>query len=140
LGIRFVIIIENKAERSQEEVDKEFGVIEYEVEGKPYRYPRWKCFEWENKKYCTWITSPRFFLPEEDPRMWEALRKHLVKVRDFLGGGKVYLGNDVVWISSPEETFPDEEFFLPPSLDEEYLKEPSDPKLKEVKELEGLIW
>jgi len=140
LGVRFVIIIENKAKRSQEEIDKEFGVIEYEIEGNPYRCSRWKCFEWEGKKYCTWITSPHFFSPEEDPKMWEALRKYLVKVRNFLGGGKVYLGNDIVYVSSPEDTFPGEGFFLPPPLDEECLKEPRDPKLKEVKELEGLIW
>jgi len=87
MGIHFVIIVENRAGRSQEEIDREFGVMECEIEGKLYRYSRWECFEWEGKKYCTWVTSPRFFLPEEEPRMWEALRKYLVRVRDFLGGG-----------------------------------------------------
>ncbi len=140
MGIRFVIIIENKAERSQEEVDEELGVVECEVGGKLCRYSRWECFEWEGKKYCTWVISPRFFLPEEDPRRWEALRKYLVKVRSFLGGGEVYLGNDVVYVSSPKDTFPGEEFLPPPPLDEGYLEEPRDPKLREVKELEGLIW
>jgi len=135
-----VVIIENKAGRSQEEVDKELGVIKYEAGGKLNRHLRWKCFEWNSKKYCSWMNPPRYFLPEEDPRMWEALRKYLVRVREFLGGEEIYLGNDVVYVSSPEDTFPDEEFVLPPSLDEEYLEEPKDPKLKEVKELEGLIW
>lgn len=71
------------------------------------------------------------------------MRKFLVRVREFLGGGEIYLGNDVINLMTPEDATEDREFFLPMAVPEEWLLEPdakSQPELARIQELEGLIW
>ena len=56
----------------------------------------------------------------------------------------VFYGNDVVTPSTPEEVWDDEiGFFMPPFLGEELIKPPDYekfPELKEIEELEGIVW
>ena len=135
MGVNFVIIFENRAGRSEEEINRTFGTGCIPNE--------WVCFSYEGGSYVSWCVTPRYFYPEDDPERWEALRKFLVRVREFLGGGEIYLGNDVINLMTPEDATEDREFFLPMAVPEEWLLEPdakSQPELARIQELEGLIW
>ena len=71
-------------------------------------------------------------------------RKYLHRVMVFLGADVVFYGNDVVTPSTPEEVWDGEiGFFMPPFLGKELIKPPDYekfPELKEIEELEGIIW
>jgi len=74
------------------------------------------------------------------------LRKYIVRVREFFGGGDVMISNDVLTlISPPSEEYDDPycKFYLPCIVDYTELTDPDykrHPELKEIKELEGLVW
>lgn len=142
MGVNFVITIENLVQKTQEEINKEFGVVESVIDKEPI--PQWLLFDYEGKSYASWQFTPRHFMPEEDEKRWEALRKYLVKIREFLGGGEVMMSNDVVQFKLPPQDDDDKEsFFLPWRLEEELLAEPNykiHPELKGIKGLEGLVW
>jgi hypothetical protein len=162
MGIWLVVIIENVKKVSQEEINEAFGVYVFEYGGGKSITPQWELFEWKGKIYATWNFPPRVFdgmyelfmsslegdpwskVDEDIRRTWESLRKYLARVREFLGNGKVYIGNDFLYFSNPNEAQEfGEEFVLPPEIPEELLKEPDlnkYPELKDVKELELLIW
>jgi hypothetical protein len=162
MGVQLVVIIENVKKVSQEELNKAFGVHVFEYKGEKDITPVWELFEWKGKVYATWNFTPRVFdgmyelfmaslegdplsKVDKDARMrWESLRKYLVRVREFLGNGRVYIGNDVVYFRDPDSAKRfREEFFLPPEVPEELLKEPDlnkYPELKDVKELQFLVW
>jgi len=141
MGIDFIVIMENRAKRSQEAISREFGVDTFTTpKGKTYVDPRWRCFSYQGKDYVTWTFPPRYFDIKANPEEWEALRKYLVRVRTFLGNGQVYLGNDVVWAPYPSDDRP---FALPLPLSEEVLAEPdpeTHPELANIKELEDLTY
>lgn len=108
--------------------------------------PQWLLFDFEGKSFASWQFTPRYFVHEEAEEEWEGLRKHLVNVRQFLGGGEVMVSNDVLQPNLPSEDDEEDEycrFHLPWGLEEELLAEPDYEKhreLKDIKELEGLIW
>jgi hypothetical protein len=144
MGINFVIIIENHSQRSQEEVDEALGVQHFTLRdgSSDEVWSKWECFTHEGHSYASWIFTPRYFNPDDDARWWEGLRKYLVRVREFFGGGAVFLGNDVVCFKTPDDAF-HQPFFLPLQLDEELLAEPDleeHPELRDVKELEVMAW
>jgi|GEM_PF-743039 len=167
MGIWLVVIVENKKGLTQEQVNEALGVEVFHFEGKEEVEPRWKIFEWNGKSYASWIDTPRVFeglndlihegtismlehtdplekVDEEARQRWESLRKYLVRVREVLGNGNVYLGNDILYHKLPEdaEAFK-EEFTLPWELPEVLLEEPDYnkyPELKDIKELEYMIW
>jgi hypothetical protein len=133
MGINFIVVVENVLNRTQEEANREFGVVEM---GEGKIIPMWKIIEFKGKSYAEWQFTPRYFKKEESPEMWEALRKYLVRVKEFFGG-KIYMDNDVVWLGLEEDGY------LPYLLDDEELAPPDyekHPELKDIKELEGLIW
>lgn len=137
MGVNIVAVIPNRLGKTQEEMNENFGIFEVRDEV----IPNWKIFEWKGEDYASWIITPRYVEPELGDPLWEAIRKHLYTVMDFLGADKVFYGNDVVTPSTPEE---DEiGFFMPPPLEEELIELPDYekfPNLKEVEELKGLIW
>ena len=61
MGVNFVIIIENLAHSTQEEVNKEFKV-EY-IDNEPFE--EWTIFNYEGKIYASWNFAPRYFQREE---------------------------------------------------------------------------
>ncbi|MCS7213957.1 MAG: hypothetical protein NZ927_07060 [Candidatus Calescibacterium sp.] len=38
---------------------------------------QWELFKFRGKEYAIWLYLPRFFVIEENPGKWEALRKFL---------------------------------------------------------------
>jgi len=134
---------ENLSNRTQEEINKEFGVKEGIEEGE--LWPEWELFTYKGKSYAQWRFTPRFFVKEEEgeKERWEALRKYLVRVKGFFGG-EVLMTNDVCWWGLPEEDGEEKAgYYLPPALTEGELAPPDykkHPELKKIKELEGLTW
>jgi len=134
---------ENLLNRRQEEINKEFGVNEIGEE----LCPEWRLFTYKGKGYAEWQSPPRFFVIQEEgeKERWEALRKYLVRVKGFLGGD-ILMSNDVCWYGLPREDEKDGEragYYLPGKVWEEELAPPDYkkyPKLKKIKELEGLTW
>lgn len=141
MGVNFVVIIENCLEHTQEEVNAAFGVQRFTLRsGEEEVMPEWECFTWKDRSYASWLFTPRYFEPEAGDPMWEALRKYLVRARDFFGADEVLVSNDVLCTEVPEEG---EDFWLPLPLDETLLAEPDReqfPELAGVRELEGLTW
>ncbi len=116
--------------RTEEEINGALALL--------WDWSGWECFSHEGRAYASWFCAPRYFQPEEHPEQWQAIRKYLVRVRAFLGGGAVYVGNDLLSPPTPEEGEP---FFLPLRVPDAWLAEPdlhSRPELAQVKELEGL--
>lgn len=135
MSIRFVIILENCAGRSEHEINRALA-----VHGIPNE---WRCFTYEGRPYASWLGAPRYFAREEDPERWEALRKYLVRAREFLGGGAVHLANDVLQPAMPEEAMERWPFGLPLIVWDDELAESdvqSHPELAHIRELEGLYW
>ena len=144
MGVNFVIVIANVTQKTQEEINKEFGVVDIRDKES---MPQWLLFDFKGKSYASWQFTPRYFVPEEAEEKWEALRKYLVRIRQFFGGGKVMVTNDVLQPKLPPEEGEDEDeyyrFHLPWRLEEEDLAEPDYERhreLEDIKELEGLIW
>lgn len=148
MGINFVVIVDNVLGRTQDEVNREFGVECFE-DGTVI--PQWELFTYNGKEYAIWNFPPRYFVIEEaiekDMERWEALRKYLVRAMKFFGASSVRCTNDVCWFGLPSEEEDEDEarpgFYLPGELPEEYLEEPDykkHPELKKVKELENLTW
>lgn len=144
MGVNFVFIVENIKKWTQEEINQEFGIQTFS-DGSII--PEWEIFTFRGKKYAIWNFPPRFFVIEEEPDRWEALRKYLVRVMSFFGAEEILYTNDACWFGLPKEDIEDEKaedgYFLPGSLWDEYLKEPDyekHPELKDIKELEGLVW
>ena len=140
MGVNFVIVIANVTQKTQEEINKEFGVVDIRDEKS---VPQWLLFDFKGKSYASWQFTPRYFVPEEDEKEWEGLRKRLVRVRQFLGGGEVMVSNDVLQRRLPPEDQDEEDeyyrFHLPWRLEEELLAQPDykeHPELKDIKELE----
>lgn len=135
MGVFFVVILENRAGCTEEAINLAFGVR---------RIPKaWTCFSYEGRSYASWHGAPRYFAREEDPERWEALRKYLLRARECLGGGAVYVGNDVIHPPTPEDATDRWPFFLPLRVPDEWLAEPdvvSHPELAEIQELAGLTW
>jgi len=129
MGVDFVVIVDNLAEKKQKEVHEFFGGY-----GKDSGFSEWEIFTFKGKTYAKWNFPKRYFSPAEDPVEWERLRKYLVEVRRFFGNGNVYLTNDLLWSwseLSDENPWSD----LPLRLDEIYLEEPDYqqyPHLKDV--------
>lgn len=140
MGVNFVITIENLVQKTQEEINKEFGVVEGAIDKEPI--PQWLLFDYEGKSYVSWQVIPRYFMPEEDEERWEVLR--IVRIREFLGGSEVMMSNDAVQFKLPPQDDDDKkDFFLPWRLEEKSLVKPNyktHPELKGIKELEGLVW
>lgn len=135
MGLRWVVMLENRARRTPEEINQLLATHGVSDE--------WTCFAYEGHSYASWTWAPRYFLPEEDPEGWEALRKYLVRARAFLGGGDVYLGNDLVHPPTPEDATERWPFFLPLQVPEACLAEPdaaAHPELAQIRELAGLSW
>ncbi len=135
MGVSFVIILENRAGRAQEEISLALGARRIPNE--------WTCFSHEGRSYASWHGAPRYFAREEDPEQWKALRKYLVRAWEFLGDGAVYVGNDVLHLETPEDATDRCPFFLPLRVPDEWLTQPdvaSHPELAQIQELEGLTW
>lgn len=133
MGVCFVVILENRAARTEGEVNLALSV--------PGRL--WTCFSHQGRSYASWLVAPRYFDRDEDPERWEALRKYLVRARTFLGRGAVYLGNDMVHLRTPTDVMDDWPFFLPMEVPEEWWVEPdvaSRPSLANIPELAWLRW
>jgi hypothetical protein len=104
---------------------------------------RWRGFSYEGSPYASWLDAPRYFPAEEHPERWEALRKYLVRAREFLGGRRIYVGQDLLYAPTPEDATERERFFLPPRLPDEWvavrdLGSRAEPG--EIEELAGLTW
>ncbi len=145
MGVNFVIYIENVAQRTQEEIDSELGQTVWD-DGTVIEN-RWALARYQGKEYAEWLSTPRFFIKEEEPERWEAMRKYLVRAMNFFGASEVLESNDVACYGLPPEDVPEEEaepgYHLPPPVYDDYLKEPDYkkmPELKEIKELYGLKW
>ena len=137
MGVNFVISVENLNNRTQEEVNRKFGVSKYSGD----KFPEWKLFKYQVKHYAAWLMTPRYFQPEEDIERWEALRKYLVRIREYFGGGDVMVTNDVISMKLPPSDEDDDTFSLGWALSEEELAEPDYeiyPELKGIEELKGL--
>jgi len=142
MGVNFVIIAENILNRTQEEINKEFGVRKW---SEKEVLPEWELLTYKGKSYAQWQFPPRFFVKEEEgeEESWEALRKYLVRAKNFFGGD-ILMTNDVVWFGLPEKG--EEErpgYYLPGALTENELAPPDyekHPELRNIEELEGLIW
>lgn len=144
MGVNFVFIVENVGKRTQEEINQKFGV---QLFADKSIIPEWEIFTFRGKEYAMWNFPPRFFIIEEDPEKWEALRKYLARVMAFFDAKEILYTNDVCWLGLPSEDVDDENaedgYYLPGSICPEYLKEPDYekyPELKDIKELEGLFW
>ncbi|MHA1489842.1 MAG: hypothetical protein ACTSRI_09315 [Promethearchaeota archaeon] len=122
MGVDFIIILENILNKSQEEINQKFGVISIKTKTGLIELPNWKTFSYMGKNYCSWMVCGRYFKIHKYPDKWEQIRQIIVKTREFLGSGKVYVGNDVIYSSCYEEG--DSNFFLPPELEEKYLINP----------------
>ena len=136
----FIIIVENIYKRTQEETNKEFGMDPTCGNKRPI----WEIFTFKGKSYAELLLSPRYFNIRKSKKKWEGLRKFLVHAKKFFGGN-VRMGNDITWFGLPkeEDALYNEDFYLPPLVDEKDLKEPDYekfPNLKNIKELEGLIF
>jgi len=142
MGVNFIIIVENQNKKTQKEVNRKFGVSKHFGD----EHPEWKLFEYDGKHYASWLNTPRYFQIDEQNERWEYLRKYLVKVREYFGGGDVMMTNDVVSSHTPESEEDDDPLYLFTlgwKLSEEELAEPDYeqyPELKEIGELKGLIW
>ncbi len=145
MGVNLVIVIENLNNRTQDDVNQKFGVSKTFGED----FPNWELFKYRGKKYASWLNSPRYFELSEQKEKWEAVRKYIVKAREYFGNGEVMLTNDVITESMPPyEGYdgyddPDYRFCLGWTLSEKELAEPDYeryPELKNVEELKGLIW
>lgn len=135
MGANFVAILENPADRTEEAINQALS-LGRSRDG-------WTRFSHEGRSYACWWAAPRYFERDEEPERWEALRKYLVRAREFLGGGAVYLGNDLVTPRTPEDVAGEWPFFLPPRVSDEWLAEPdvaSHPELANVQERAGLPW
>ncbi len=86
MGVNFVIMVENRLQRSQEEVNAVFGVFR----SVDITFSEWKCFTYKGKSYASWMFTPRYFEPKVGSPKWEALRKYLVRVKEFFGSEKVF--------------------------------------------------
>lgn len=134
MGLNFVIIFDNPKNLTPEEIASAVALRPGERE--------WSCFSYRDAFYASWVWAPRYFSPDEHPDLWEALRKYIVRVRQFLGGSAVYLGNDLLSDPEPQE-WKEGEFSLPLRAPEEWLAEPDpalSPELAGVRELERLSW
>jgi hypothetical protein len=142
MGVNFIVMIENKTNRTQEEADREFGVHEIES----MICPTWEILEFRGQSLARWYFAPRLFVLEEEPERWEAVRKYLVRVRSFFGGGEVLVADDVCWYGLPENGEEDGKrpgYYLPGPIWSEHLQDPDSrkhPELKDIGELEGTIW
>lgn len=58
MSVNFVFIVENGAKRTQEEINREFGVAELDDQ----ITPGWELFTYEGKKYAYWNFLLRFFI------------------------------------------------------------------------------
>lgn len=141
MGVNFVIIVENLNKKTQEEINKQFPPL-----FKHDNFPEWENITYKGKEYARWLFPPRFFLREENPKQWEALRKYLIKVSKFVDSGEVLLTNDACWWGFFEEDNGDEtgyDFYLPGRIRKDEMEDPDyekHPELKNIKELEGLTW
>ncbi len=145
MGINFVIYIENVAKRTQEEIDAELGQTVWD-DGTIIKN-RWTLVPYKGKEYAEWLSTPRYFIKDEEPERWEAMRKYLVRAMNFFGASAVFESNDVLCSGIPPEDLPEEEaepyYYLPFPMYPDYLKEPDYeemPELRNIKELEGLRW
>jgi hypothetical protein len=132
MGVYFVVTLENRLKRSQEEAIDAFGGDE--------TLPVWELFAWEGRCYATWTKSPRYFNPQAGSPEWEAIRLYLVRARDFFGSDRVLIGNDVLHLKTP---LPGWDFVLPWDWSEEIMAEPDReqfPELADVHELQGIFW
>jgi hypothetical protein len=89
----------------------------------------WIEFDWESKRYFSWIYSPRYrYLglidlddDDVDPGVVKIVHITFLKVMhavEKIAGGPVYVGNDVISTRTPSEVLEDEyPFFLPSQLD-----------------------
>jgi hypothetical protein len=139
MGMNFVVFVENLADRSQEDVNKELGMVELTDE---YAM-NWELLNIEGRSYSQWHFPPRFFINSVEPKKWEALRKYLVRVRKFFGNGKVMLTSDSCWPGFPDDEEDITEDCLPCALSEEKLQElnyEKHQKYRNIQELEGLAW
>ncbi len=69
MGMNFVIIIENRSQRTQEEVDEALGATHFTLrDGSDKVCSDWECFTYEEHPYASWIFTPRYFNPNDDPR------------------------------------------------------------------------
>lgn len=143
MGVNFIIMIENVAKRTQEEIDKEFGA---EILSDGTILHNWELFTYKGKEYAQW-DAPRFFVKREDPARWEAIRKHLVRAMKFFGAKEVLETNDVCWFGFPPEEMEDHEerpgYYFPGPMWYKDLEEPDYekfPELKDVEELENIKW
>lgn len=135
MGMRFVVILENPAGRTEEQINLTLS---------SRRGPtRWRGFSYDGRSYASWLDAPRYFPPEGHPEQWEALRRYLVRAREFLGGGRIYVGQDLLYAPTPEDATEREPFFLPPRVPDEWLVAGdigARAERREIEELAGLSW
>jgi hypothetical protein len=61
MGVNFVISVENLNNRTQEEVNRKFGVSKHFGD----KFPEWELFKYQGKHYAAWLMTPRYFQMEE---------------------------------------------------------------------------
>jgi len=134
MGMNAVVIVENSRHMSFTEFIRG---LESDKWGKrafawvENHHDVWKEFEWEGKKYFSWMFSPRILhtglydyesdwdheKPDASNDVQITFLKILLAV-EKLAGGPVYVGNDVICPKLPRENEEhDEEFFFPAELD-----------------------
>lgn len=133
MGVDAVVIVENSRNRTLEEFkalllqDEELGRLlwdpfEISTGELVSQFQPWEAFEWEGKKYFSWIASPRAFYLNlykeegEEPTPIQITFFRCMLLVEQAAGGPIYVGNDVVYHHTPFD-FPEEPFWLPGELD-----------------------
>lgn len=136
MGVDAVVIVENSRDVSLDEFiralsEDEWGsrtVYLWEEE------PGWTEFEWEGKRYFSWVYAPRAWHldlyglndetttevergPDSENPVQVTFLKAMLAV-ERAAGGPIYVGNDLINFDTPEDAAAfQEEFFLPAALD-----------------------
>ncbi|MCB1189770.1 MAG: hypothetical protein H7A23_00720 [Leptospiraceae bacterium] len=123
MGINLVVITENSKNLSLKGFRD--ALLQEPLIGKIAWDKHWEEFDWEGKKYFTWILAPRIsafdpysFKPEA-PTYTEITFLKIMLLVERITGGTIYIGNDAVHIEHPNRE--DEKhgfmFWIPPELD-----------------------
>lgn len=136
MGVDAIVIVENRRNIT---LDAFATAMDADPWGKRYALgyegePVWESFEWKGKAYFSLIDGyPRYGWLFEDEWNFEGNRRcsnprfrytyqvafcKAMQVAEQITGGVVFLGNDVIWSRTPDSTYHNEEFTLPPELDD----------------------
>ncbi len=128
MGMNAVVIVENSRGISFEQFIRdlesdEWARCTFAPQAEPF--DMWEEFEWEGKKYFSWLHTPRFrhlgLYEDDKPDAANDVQITFLKIMlavEKFAGGPVRVGNDAFGYKLPrDDVAHDEEFFLPAELD-----------------------